>query len=403
MPTEQHQERCLLLALNGFDVIMLSGIQDVIKSCAEGRPTCVIIDTPIHDSLAGVQSIQTLAVMPELNGVRFILSVTHSAPESLRVAVSENFRDLIPISLLPVQWLQRVQYATAAKPTDFNAPLCEISMNQVAVALAPARVIWISETHIRIECRGNQKPGTSLQISGPMSTAFGVSHVSLTVESVHKDQLMYRFSQALVCKWRISGTAAERASTLIRRLNTEFSDARIRAFIAVTKPETRKIIADCLKLQNFEMKVALQKSTIRILSSIAEADIQAMFEKLPGDVPVVIYAAPGSHHETFRKLVGSRPIFFESTAHAEHLQTASSRYHITPHAHVDDSHGSKAQIASQHSWSKIELHVPARLRGLNPTVGEIALPFSMGAFTLARLEAPILRKALGRDPYIKIT
>jgi hypothetical protein len=46
--------------------------------------------------------------------------------------------------------------------------------------------------------------------------------------------------------------------------------------------------------------------------------------------------------------------------------------------------------------------MPARLTSLNPAVGHIALPFSLAAFAAIRLEAPILRKSLGRAPYIRV-
>ena len=416
--TPLHLERCQLLAQNGFDIQMMSSTNEVIKALAASRPVAIVIDTPIMDNVSGVQTIQTLSTMPEMNGVRFILSVTAPSPEASRVAMSENFRDIIPMNIHSSDWLQRVQFATGAKPTGFPSPLCEISMNQMAVALAPGRIIWINDTHIRIECRGGQRVGSSMQITGALAKTFGVPHISLTVESIHKTQLLFRFSQALVCRWRIAQAQAENASSIIRLMGQQNNDARIRAFVAVSRPDIRKAIVGAINPERFAVKVALQKSTLaqelsyyspdlvfidaRMIAGPDAASMQTIFATLPGDVPVIIYGS-SIDQSLLKKTFGSRPVFVETSVNLPDINNAAHRYRVVHHAAGIDDTARVNPVSPDNPWSKTDIMVPARLTSLNPSSGEISLPYSLGAFAMARLEAPILRRALGRDPYIKIT
>ena len=417
-PTALHHERITILGQNGFDIVLISGLNDLLRQNIEQRASCVFIDTPNNDNAAGIQTIQQLSMMPEMNGARFVLMATQPSPEAFRVAVSENFRDIIPMNLETSAWLQRIQFATGAKPSEFSAPLCEISMNQVAVAMAPARIVWINETHIRIECRGSQRVGSSLQISGNISEVFGAPHLSLTVESIHKDQLQFRFSQALVCRWRVAASSTERASTMIRRLQQNNLETKLRAFAAISKADIRKTVVANLSPTKFDVKVGLQRGTVaqefryfspdvvymddKIFAHLTESELQEMFTSVPSDVPLVIYGARPDQARVTKNLA-NRTIFVESEANPDHLQNSAQRYRLNTHAMSAKHHDFVRPIAADHPWSKIEIHVPARLISLNPLVGEISLPYSMGNFTMAKLEAPILRKALGRDPYIKIT
>jgi hypothetical protein len=417
-PTPLHKERVALLNQNGFDVILMPGIKELLQYNASQRASCIFIDTPSQGSTERLQMINQLAMMPEMNGVRFILIATQHSPESYRVAVAENFRDIIPLRLENDVWLHRIQFATGAKPSEFPAPLCEISMNQVAIAIAPARIIWINETHIRIECRGNQRIGSALQMTGPIAASFGVPHISLTVESIHKDQLHYRFSQALVCRWRVSPSHSEQASALIRRLPTSHQDAKLRAFVAISESDRRKSVITNLSAAKYDIKVGLQRKNLsqelryfspdviffdeKLLQALTEVELRTMFAHLSSDVPAVIFGDQFDR-QRFSSALGDRRFFVESDRHHEALQNAAERYRLKASMMTAQSGEPTRLLPVDHPWSKIDVLLPARLVSLNPLVGEISLPYSMGSFSLVKLEAPILRQALGRDPYIKIT
>jgi hypothetical protein len=417
-PTALHQERVALLNKNGFDALLMPGMKELLQQNASQRASCIFIDTPEPSNSERIQMINQLAMMPEMNGVRFILIATQHTPDAYRVAVAENFRDIIPLKLDSEVWLHRVQFATGAKPSEFSAPLCEISMNQVAIAMAPARIIWINETHIRIECRGNQRIGSALQISGQIAASFGVPHLSLTVESIHKDQLQFRFSQALICRWRIAAAQSELASSLIRRLPSSGQGTRFRAFVAVSKSDLRKNVITRLGSARFDIKVGLQRANLakelryfspdvvfmddHLLKTLTVAELRDIFGDMPAHVPAVILGSEQDRRD-FAERLGQRRLYIESENQPDFALNAGSRFRLTANLTTTKTGEPTRPIEADHPWSKIDVLVPTRLTSLNPSVGEISLPYSMGSFSLVKLEAPILRRSLGRDPYIKIT
>ena len=438
--TGVHQERALLLRQNGFDVQFFSNVKDLIRNANESRPICIIIDPQKDTPYGATHLVQTLASEPELNGVRFIACLMDNSTDLVKIAIAENFRDAIPLTLPPDIWLHRMQYATSAKPIKFQTPLCEIGMNQVAIVLSPARIVWVKETHMRIECRGNYKVGSSIHISGSFASALGLPHISLIVESVHKEQLMYRYSQALICRWRVPGSHVETAAEAVRKLNAQHNNIKARAFIAISRPNIRSALIRGLNPQDFEVKAGLQRSTLaaeigyyspdavfmddRVLESLGELEKKDLVSRIRADAPIIIYgkgpaeqpsqnnyealdqnqiSPKGLSEEEVKSVFTGRSIYFETAVHHEQLANAVARYRIIPRPLTGDTDPQVCHVASEHPWSKIEVHVPARLTSLNPSVGQISLPHSIGAFTLAKLEAPILRKAFGRDPCIKIT
>jgi hypothetical protein len=416
--TDAHHERIDMLRKNGFDVVLIPGLHEIVQHNAIQRASCVLFDTPQQSQLDRLQMIHQMTMMPEMNGVRFILIATQHSLDAYRMAVAEGFRDIIPLGLDLASWLQRVQFATGAKPSEFPAPLCEISMNQFAVATAPGRIIWISETHIRIECRGSQRIGSTLQITGPIAGSLGVNHISLTVESVHKDLLQFRFSQALVCRWRVPAGQSEHASFLIRRIPVGDQGPKLRAFVAATRADLRKNIITNLNASKFDIKVGLQRKTVaqelgyyspnviflddKLFENFGTHELNSMFSSVPMDVPVVIFGAETDRNR-FAAVLGQRRLFIESEASKEVLQNAGRRFQINATSMAPNPGQIIRPIPVDHPWSKIDVLVPARLLSLNPKVGVISLPYSMGPFSLLKLEAPILRRAFSRDPYIKIT
>lgn len=418
--TPLHTQRIEQLNKNGFDVVVLKSLQEILVATAAGRPSCLIVDTPEGDSAGTLKLMNDVTGLAELNGVRFILSSVTPSTDAMALAVSENFRDILPLKLPDEMWLQRILYTTATKATSaLPAPLCEISMNQFAVVRAPARVVWINETHIRIECRGTMQTGSTLQMTGPISRSFGVGHIGLTVESVRKNQLLFRFSQALICRWRVPGANTVSVSTMIRTMLTSAqSESKLRAYVVASSAAIRKTLTTALNPAVFELKIGLQRHTIPneveyfspdvifldspIVKAMSGAELIAIFSTIPGDVPLVVFGADVDKAK-LTAAIQNRPVFYELSPDPAHVAEAGKRYRIVPHAHGADFATPMARIKADDPWSKIEVHVPARLVSLNASVGEIALPFSIGVFTLAKLEAPLLRKALGRDPYIKIT
>ena len=201
-------------------------------------------------------------------------------------------------------------------------------------------------------------------------------------------------------------------------MQTDLGDQKLRAYVAVSRSEFRKQIVESLPPTRFDLKVGLQRSAValefkyfspdivfmddKLFATLDDAEIIDMLASVPGDVPLVIYG-PAADAKRVKSLIGSRSVYLEPILSKDHVANAAHRYKVVSHAPTAQNHERVHAISPDHPWSKIEVKVPARLTSLNPMVGAISLPYSMGAFTLARLEAPILNKAFGRHPQIKIT
>lgn len=415
--TALHDERAQQLNQFGYDTAFLSDPGELNQITEESRPTNIIIDTRVS-SAETERLILAVAANPNLSGARMILNLIRTDELATKLAMAGNFRDILPWNIPSDVWTTRVQYATAPRPLEMPHDLCAISINQLAVLRMPGRLVWINETHMRIECRGTQRPGSTLHITGRLAAAFGVPHIALAVESVHKDRLLYRFSQAVEARWSIPSVSADRALALIRRLQLDHAGPRIRAFVAINRSDWRKSVLQALNMTHYEVNVALRRANLsqevgyfspdvvmlddRVVSNLKDEELKDIFSQIESDVPLIVFG-PQFDAGRLQNLLGSRPFYKEAAADTVQMSQSLKRYGIRPHTQLSALGANVFHIMPDHPWSGIELEVQARLQSISPKNGSIALPFPVGTFALARIESPLLRRSLGRDPYIKIT
>lgn len=413
--TSEHRQRAKQLEANGFNVQFAQDNGVALKLAREARPICVIMDTLAESQTGEIASLKTIVKDPEFNGVRFLLSITVDCPDLIRFAISENFRDIIPMAINDAHWLNRVLYANAAKRFENLSSYYEVCLNQVASTISSGRITWINKTHIRIECRGSQRIGNALHVSGAISEALNLPHISLVVEEIEKHRLMYRYSQALICRWQAAPSQMEQANKIIRQLLSNKPDPKIRAFVAISRPAIRTTLAKGLNSERFFVRAGLQKSNLlhevsyfspsviffddKLLEAINQSELLAILANVPQIVPIVIF---GTEFDKFKPLFADRKVFFESAVQQVHLKNAESRYEIPSELSNARPEFEMCTIPPEHPWTKIDIHTPARLTGISPSGGHLSSPFSIGDYALAKIESPFLRRVLGRDPLIKI-
>ena len=412
--TELHKHRASLLRKNGFDVTFVSSAQDTIKLARDARPICIIIDSSTNNDPSSILGIQNLMREPELNGVRFIGSLSRQCPDLVRIAVSENFRDLVPLAISDLKWLQRMLYANSAKFDGKILHSNDIGVNQTASVISSARIVWINRTHMRIECRGSQELGSKLTVSGAITKAFGVPNLSLTVERIDNDRLLYRYSQALICRWNLAASGQIKADEILTRFFENKPNHKIRAFAAVSRQTLRTTLVKSLNPGTFFVITGLQKVNLahevgyftpnvmfvddKLLESLSDDNLAEIASRLPESSRIIVY---GDSTEKIQKHFPKHRIFSEPSIQQSHLENAQQRYEIN--IDFDSASGeSVTPIPSEHPWSRIGIYNPARLTSLSPSAGKLDLPGPIGNFTLATLDAPILRQTLGRNPVIKI-
>ena len=415
--TALHDERAQQLNQFGYETAFLTDHNELNQITEESRPTNIIVDTRVS-SVETERLILALAANPNLSGARIILNLIRPDELATKLAMAGNFRDILPWNIPTDIWTTRVQYATAPRPLEMPHDLCAISINQLAVLRMPGRLVWINETHMRIECRGTQRPGSTLHITGRLASAFGVPHIALAVESVHKDRLLYRFSQAIEARWSIPSASTDRALALIRRLQLDHAGPRIRAFVAINRADWRKSALNALNTTQYEVNVALRRANLsqevayfspdvvmlddRVVSNLKDEELHEIFSRIAIDVPLIVFG-PQFDPARLKNLLGARPFYQEAGVDTLQISQSIKRYGIRPHTQLSALGANVFHIMPDHPWSGLELEVQARLQSISPKNGSIALPFPVGTFALARIESPLLRKSLGRDPYIKIT
>jgi hypothetical protein len=411
--TALHERRAQLLEKNGFHVSFARNASIAMKLARESRPICIIIDTPPISNQIDTQALMSLAKSPELNGVRFLLSITHESADFRQFAISENFRDVISLSISDEQWVSRILYSNVLEKIKSSAPHFEIGINQIASTVSSGRITWISPTHIRIECRGEYCVGKALHISGAISETMNLPHISLVVESVEKSQLLYRYSQALVCRWQVTPEKKSHSQKIIQQLLIDKPDPKLRAFLAISRPSVRATLAKGLNVERFFVRAGLQKSNLaqevryfspniiffddKLLETVKPSEIDAIKAHISIKTPIVIFAHAS---EKISPLFSGHKVVFEASIQQVHLQNAESRYDLQK-----ESSGGTWEICTippEHPWSKIGIHTPTRLKSISPSAGVLASSVPIGDFSLARLESPFLKRIIGRDPIIKI-
>jgi hypothetical protein len=207
----------------------------------------------------------------------------------------------------------------------------------------------------------------------------------------------------------------EQASKIIQQLLSNKPDPKLRAFLAISRPAIRTTLAKGLNRERFFVRAGLQKSNLshevsyfspsviffddKLLEAINPSEIEAILAKASPIVPIVIF---GTEFDKFKTLFVDRKVFFESSVQQSHLQNAESRYEIPADLPNDRPEFEMCTIPPDHPWSKVDVHTPARLKGISPSGGHFLSPFSIGDYALAKIESPFLRRVLGRDPIIKI-
>lgn len=414
--TPLHEQRVLKLSEHGFEFTFFKDASEALTVARESRPICIIIDSPTDINPAAAAALQTLVKDPELNGVRFIASIYGERTDLIKTALAENFRDVVPMKLPDDNWVHRILYASGATTELGDTAPHEVGMNQISSVITSGRVVWVNQTHMRIECRGSQRIGSSLNISGPMAKAFNLPNIRLNVSRIEKSKLMFRYSQALTCSWQAPASHMEHVKSTLRHLLVNKPDPKIRAFLAIGRPNIRATLAKGLNPEIFYVRAALQKANLhqevgyfspqiiffddKLLESLSATELKEILNNLPVAVPIVIF---GAESEALKGALVGRRKFIEPSIQQAHLSNAKLRYGITPSSDFDDEFSDICPIAPEHPWSKIGVQTPARLISLSPTGGHVLLPYSVGNFSLATLESQLIGKILARDPIIKIT
>lgn len=418
--TAQHRDRALLLQQKGFDIQFFTSIDVVIQELEQKRAAVIVVSDDGDETVTETMVTQLMGI-PEVQGARLIL-VRGAASERLNfLAACANFRDVIPFDLDEKQWLNRFMFATASGPVRLPQPVAQISASHIAAAAFPARLTWISERRLRFESRVRPPAGATLNLGGYLAAALGIPSISCMVVETQRSHLLYRFSDAVIADWTVPQAVRPKMLETLELLKQQDPGPRCRVFLAVQSPNLRSEILSNFADPRFEVTTALSKQGIseepRFFSpdviffetALAMEDDGVRFAQMMANthesatIVLVGDASGATEVQQFAKRFPGRRIVLMPKLVRNVTQSVANRYlHVSARRMLSEEPEAR-QLLPENPLSLAEVSFPARVTRLHPTAIQVAMPFAVGNFALGRVEAPALRKLIGRNPCVKIT
>jgi hypothetical protein len=409
--------RALLMSPHGFEVKFFTSVEAIKLEVRVVRAGIVFVSDDGTEFDINIK-VKTLADMPEFRGARLVLVTQNRHSSVFEVAAASNFRDLIPINLPDDVWIQRVVYSCGVHPQPFIQPAGQITLNNISALALPARIIWMSDSRIRLECRLRPPVGAKLKLTGKLAEELGVKQISIVVESSERTRLVHRFSDAIIGKWKIPTENQKRYQDLIWRMRLADPGHAYRAFVAAKDSKLRSQLLTKLGRPDFIVSSALQIQSIVtepkfftpeivfiedvLTSGPHEARFAEMLGTLSVQTPVIVIGLTQEFSELKKRFPNNRlmvlkrmPVNFEETVLEKVLPS------IKQEASGLDLGSTRIPQSDELSYGN--LSIPARLLNVHPRALKIAVPFDIGCYGLAQLSSPLVKKLLGRDVWIKIT
>jgi hypothetical protein len=186
----------------------------------------------------------------------------------------------------------------------------------------------------------------------------------------------------------------------------------------VQSPALRTAILGRFDDPRFEVTTALQKQSIVDEPRFFTPDIvfiedqlclaengerfDLMMKALDEQCTVLIFGKHEAVAALRRRHFGRRIVAFHKIP-KNLAETVLTRFRPAHDGKISGLALDACHINAESPYSLAELTFAARLTRVHPHAAGVALPHIVGDFALCRLESPLLRKLLGRNPYMKFT
>lgn len=414
--SEIERDRALLLNDHGFEVQFFTSIDSFLRELDVRRAGIIIVSD--HELPAATKNVfHMLMNTPEIQGAKMIYNCAEPETDLRMLAAGAGFRDIIPESLEDAHWLQRFRFATASRPAEFRQPPVQATMHVISALTLPARIVWISPEQIRIECRVRPPVGATFSLTGALADACGVSALSLKVRATERSNLLYRFSDALICDWSVPASAKEIAAEVLRNIRLQDPGPRCRVFVAVQHSGLRREVLSRFEDPRFEIASAIQKHSIAhdpkffspdivlIEASLCALDnehFSTMMAHLPEHAAVVIFGKV-ANFAALRARFAPRTIIALGAVPRDITTSALNRFMPVRKKIEDLSKINGSWVPSESPFSVGAVSFSARLNRIHPTAASLSLPFQVTNFALARIDSPFIRKSTGASLLLKVT
>jgi|GEM_PF-5312611 hypothetical protein len=410
-PTAQVWDKIETLHLFRVETRILPDFQALARSYSQNRLNTIII-TPDHDDTRFGERLQKLCNHPEYAGVRFILALDKQANETVQLASSLGFRDIISLDLTRETWIRRYIFAAAGHATDLADPPYQLTCKFMAAAHVPARISWMSEQELWLETRLLPPIGSHITLQGGLAQMLGVKHVSLQVMEHSNTHLHFRYSDALLCRWDIPAIYQDKKQKILTFIQEQKQAAPYRIYTVIRTQELRKELLNRLDPQKFQVAVALNKTNMihepryispdvilvedRMCIGPNRASFREMLEGLdrPTHVLIIGPQATEDPYRNFNRFVTIKAL--------TQLPPNFGAFLIERLGAPQSVRSGAVLIPKQHSMSFAQVVLPARLIRIHPEAAQLALQFPLGRFGICSIESPLFQQSLGRHVHIKV-
>lgn len=412
-PDDAHQAIVAELNERGFDVQFFRTLDALTKELRIKRVTFVVVGDEGPEVIV-LKAISMLNRMPDIQGAKLVLSCSRYSRTVLRAAACEGFRDILPLTLPAKSWGQRFLFSVGESQEPLPMPNTSLACNSESSFSIPARVVWISEQEVWIESRIYPNKGTKFALTGPVAQSMGVKAIDLEVIASERKNLHYRFSIALICKYRHpeNDELVQETLNAARQLDT---GPRVKTFLVIQSPALRASVIRHLTDEVFDIRAALQKKSLteepryfspdlviiedRLCIGTNQPRFGEMLKSLPRATKIVILGDSVMLNQ-IQTLAGDRKLYNIKRIPVN-LREQVVKDILNLNIHTADA--SKWFIPAEHEFSLAEIKFPALLKRLHPDLAVMAVPHPVGIYGLARIESSLLKAITTRFPYSKIS
>lgn len=391
-----HKERADLLDELGFSVSFFTSIEELTASLAAKRVSIVIIGDEGEESEC-IAAMDTLSNLPVIKGARLILSLSTNNSQLCQCAAGNGFRDIIPLSLEENKWLSRFQFSTAStKNADKVLTGMRQQKKKAINVYIPSRLAWINGDQVWIESRARPKMSASLKLVGNLPDDMGCKELDLSVCSHEHRDLVYRFSEGVICDWTANSDQSEKITSVIDELREQNKGPRTKVFLAIQSPALRNTILKYLNPQRFDVHTALQKKSLvsepkyftprlvfieyRLCEGEAMSRFQEMVQYIPENSTIVVVGAKEEHMLSFRNFSSGRRV--ESLAQIpKNLPDLILNNYLIK----DSSKDKNIYISPSHRFSYSELAFSGKIIAWDEDFIEIQMDTPLANFGLIRV------------------
>ena len=399
-----------------FHCDFVFSLSELSAQLSEQRASIILLGSG-NSKAETLDFILSLSTITEAKGSRWVLTLNEYQADLIEVAAASNFRDFVPTNIPQNLWLFRVLYASSRQALDFPIPSAHISLEHPSFFHFPGRIIWLNSDKLRIESQISPPPGTTIEVEGELFGKKDGNLLKLHVEKVEQKRLVYRFSSALEGTWSVEPHLKPKFIGYLKENAIVSSKPKYRVFLGIKSKEYRKQILNYFDSDQYDCNSALQLKSLLFepiyyspdilfiedsLCCGAHADrFNKMIEGLDNSIPVVI--------------IGSNP---EIVHHKEHYRNKTivqmvhvsqdglneiCRQYLPPIERLIDMHKATFYLDNDEPLSCVSIKIPGKINSLHSMTAFISLPYPLKNFSIFKIQSPLLKKWLGKDPWFKAT